>query len=476
MVEVDEIKKYLDCCYVSASKATWHIFKFDMHERFPTVERLQYHLPNMQMVLFDDDDDVQEVVTRSTISRMMLTKWFKTNQELKVARSLTFDQFPQQWVWNRKLKRWTMCKRGFAIGRMYYAHPTSGERYYLRMLLNCVKGATSYEHLRTMDGTEHDTFKNACIAMGLLANDNEWDQALEEDGVWALGRQLRDMFASMLMFCEVTNPRQLWDAHWESLSDDIEAMTPCERADLTVILSEDVLKDRASYEIDQVFMRSGHRLEDFLTLPKSNYILSVHGRNRLVEEKLAYDRHSLTVDANNAENRLNDNQRNTYKTILNDVTNKKGKLFFVYGNGGTGKTFVWTTLLSRLRRQGKIVLAVASSGIASLLLLGGRTAHSRFKISIDLHDESTCNITQQMKVTELVRKTDLIIWDEAPMMHHRTFKVVDRTLCDLMQLDDAQATDKIFGGKTVVLGGDFRQILPVVPKGGQEDIVSASLP
>jgi hypothetical protein len=55
-----------------------------------------------------------------------------------------FDQFPHQWVWNWKLKRWIMRKRGFAIGCMYYAHPTSGERYYLRMLLNCVKGATSY--------------------------------------------------------------------------------------------------------------------------------------------------------------------------------------------------------------------------------------------------------------------------------------------------------------------------------------------
>jgi hypothetical protein len=74
------------------------------------------------------------------------------------------------------------------------------------------------------------------------------------------------------------------------------------------------------------------------------------------------------------------------------------------------------------------VLAVASSGIASLLLLGGRTAHSRFKISIDLHDESICNITQQMKVAELVRKADLMIWDEAPMMHRRTFEIVDRTL------------------------------------------------
>jgi len=183
VVEVDEIKKYLDYCYVSASKATWHIFKFDIHERFPTIERLQYHLPNQQMVLFDNDDDVQEVATWSDISRTMLTEWFKTNQKSKVARSLTFDQLPQQWVWNWKLKRWTMRKRGFAIGRMYYAHPTSGERYYLQMLLNCVKIATSYEHLRRVDGREHDTFKDACIVMGLLANDNEWDQALEEASV-----------------------------------------------------------------------------------------------------------------------------------------------------------------------------------------------------------------------------------------------------------------------------------------------------
>jgi len=161
VVEADKIKKYFDCHYVYASEAVWHIFKFDMHERFPTVERLQYHLPNQQMVLFDDDDDVQEVAARLAISRMMLTEWFKTNQESKVARSLMFDQFPKQWVWNQKLKRWTMRKRGFAIGRMYYAHPTSDEHYYLQLLLNYVKGATSYEHLRTINGTKHDTKMHA---------------------------------------------------------------------------------------------------------------------------------------------------------------------------------------------------------------------------------------------------------------------------------------------------------------------------
>jgi len=90
------------------------------------------------------------------------------------------------------------------------------------------------------------------------------------------------------------------------------------------------------------------------------------------------------------------------------------------------------------------------------LFLGGKTAHSRFKIPIDLHNELICNITQQMKVVELVRKANMIIWDETSMMHRQTFEVVDRTLRDLMQLNDAQATEKIFGGKTMVLGGDFQ--------------------
>jgi hypothetical protein len=135
------------------------------------------------------------------------------------------------------------------------------------MLLNCVKCATSYEHLQIVDGTEHDTFKDACIAMDLLTYDNEWHQALEEAGLWASGRELRDMFASMLMFCEVTNPRQLWDAHWESLSDDIEAMTRRERDDPAVTLSKDALKDCALYEIDHVFIRNGHRMEDFPMFP-----------------------------------------------------------------------------------------------------------------------------------------------------------------------------------------------------------------
>jgi hypothetical protein len=109
----------------------------------------------------------------------------------------------------------------------------------------------------------------------------------------------------MLMFCEVTNPKQLWDAHWESLNDDIEATTCRERDDPAITLSKNALKDHSLYGIDQVLIHNEHHLEDFPTLPKSNYIPSIHGGNRLVQEELAYDQHSLTTDANNVEDRLN---------------------------------------------------------------------------------------------------------------------------------------------------------------------------
>ncbi|XP_031120314.1 uncharacterized protein LOC116023453 [Ipomoea triloba] len=138
-------------------------------------------------------------------------------------------------------------------------------------------------------------------------------------------------------------------------------------------------------------------------------------------------------------------------------------------------TFVWKALSAKIRAQGDVVLNVASSGIASLLLLGGRTAHSRFAIPIAVTEDSTCNISQGSDLAQLLITTKLIIWDEAPMMHKHCFECLDRTLRDLMRVQDCNSGSKTFGGKTMVLGGDFRQILPVVPKRSRQDIVSATI-
>ncbi|CAN0837248.1 ATP-dependent DNA helicase PIF1 [Linum grandiflorum] len=132
-------------------------------------------------------------------------------------------------------------------------------------------------------------------------------------------------------------------------------------------------------------------------------------------------------------------------------------------------------VLSKVRSQRKIALVVASSGIAATLLPGGVTAHSRFKIPIEVDHSSTCMIKKGTALAQLIQETTLIVWDEAPMVHRLSFEAVDRTICDIMNQPTTGPDYKPFGGKTVLLGGDFRQTLPVVTDGGREDNINASL-
>ena len=111
-------------------------------------------------------------------------------------------------------------------------------------------------------------------------------------------------------------------------------------------------------------------------------------------------------------------------------------LFFVYGHGGTAKTHLYKTILAGVRSQGKIALAIASSGIAALLLPGGRTAHSRFHIPININDESTCEIKQQTQVVELLLKTSVILWDEALMAHRNCLEDWGRRAATADSIED----------------------------------------
>lgn len=168
-------------------------------------------------------------------------------------------------------------------------------------------------------------------------------------------------------------------------------------------------------------------------------------------------------------------QKSVYDEIMNCVMGGSSGFFFLYGYGGTGKTFLWKTLSAGIRSNGLIVLNVASSGIASLLLSGGRTAHSTFAIPLIINDKSTCNINQGSARAKLLLHAKLIIWDEAPMMNRFCFEAFDRTLRDIMASQNKDNLEKPFGGKVVVLGGDFRQILPVIRKGTRQDILGAAV-
>ncbi|XP_037457313.1 uncharacterized protein LOC119328431 isoform X1 [Triticum dicoccoides] len=150
-------------------------------------------------------------------------------------------------------------------------------------------------------------------------------------------------------------------------------------------------------------------------------------------------------------------------------------LFFVSGYGGTGKTYLWSAICAFLRGERKIVLTVALSTIASLLLPGGRTAHSRFKIPILLEDNTQCDSKRGSKLCKLMMVASLVIWDEALMTHRKCFEAVDRTLRDVLSVGNPDLADVPFGGIVMVLGGDLRQILLVVEGGTRPQIVDAAI-
>jgi len=222
-------------------------------------------------------------------------------------------------------------------------------------------------------------------------------------------------------------------------------------------------------------MANGRALKDYKSMPHVEHEDLLTFENQLIADELNYNRVELTLLHEKLIGMLTAEQFNVYQQIMQSVLSGDGRFYFVYGYGGTGKTFLWKTLSAALRSQGKIVLNVASSGIASLLLPNGKTAHSTFSIPLDINEKSTCNITQQCPRAKLLRAASLIIWDEAPMMHRYCFQAFDRTMRDVMRVQNESNLKKPFGGKVVVLGGDFRQILPVVRRGPRGDVIKATV-
>lgn len=177
---VDEVKLYYDCRYLSPCEAAWRIFSFDIHYREPSVERLSFHLPNEQFVVYDAMNDLENIVVRNNSKKTKFLAWMDANAIYEEAKNLTYCQYPQKFVWNDIDHEWYPRKRGFKIGRMHFVPPGSDERYYLRMLLGYVRGPTSYEDIRNVNDIVYPTFKDACYAMNLLDDDGEYIDAIKE--------------------------------------------------------------------------------------------------------------------------------------------------------------------------------------------------------------------------------------------------------------------------------------------------------
>ena len=148
------------------------MFEFNTYQELPSVTTLAVYLPGQQAVYFSEREATNELRQRLDMSTTSTLAFFKYNAENEDRRQYLYQEFPEHYVYERN-KGWKPRQQGFSIGDMWSTSPFNGERYYLRLLLTVVRGARSFEDLRTVDGVKCPTFKAACIALRLLEDNGE---------------------------------------------------------------------------------------------------------------------------------------------------------------------------------------------------------------------------------------------------------------------------------------------------------------
>ncbi|XP_014784030.1 uncharacterized protein LOC106879105 [Octopus bimaculoides] len=461
----DEVAQYQVGRYITSNEAFWRIFGFPLQQRHPPIQQLAIHLENSQLIYFTPSTAATVVEYPKDTT---LTAFSKLCNVDTFVETLLYYQVPSYYSWSNNTwqrRRIDSQVDGFptvnfdtCLGRIYTVHPSQQECFYLRLLLHDVRGPKSFQHLKTVNGEICSTFREACLRYGLLENDSKWDATLAEAANSRSAKSLRALFAILLHICEVSDPVSMWLRYRNELAEDYYQLE--KRRVPEINSANDQIYNCALIDIENKIVLYG--------LPATLRDESNFMSTKLIRE-MSYNADTLAQFIDENEPKLLPKQQQIINTVLGNVQNQKGGIFFLDAPGGTGKTFLIKLLLSKVRLNKVIALAVASSGIAATLLAGGRTAHSAFKLPLDLakSESPSCNITRTSEKGMLLQKCQFIVWDECTMAHRRALEALNTTLQDIRDCPTPM------GGITLLLFGDFRQTLPVIPKGTRADEVSA---
>ncbi|XP_073120706.1 uncharacterized protein [Henckelia pumila] len=357
---LDEIQQYVDGRWISAPEALWRIFSFDFSRMYPAVIRLQLHLPNQHYIQFHSNQNISDVLANDGNTKTMLTEFFQMNCVPELTGKYLYREFPQYFTWIQFRKEWVPRRsQNQVVGRIYVVSPSEGERFYLRILLNHVPGPKSFDYLMTVNGNVYTTFKEAAEIRGLLQHDDYVHHCLIEACSVKMPSSLRRLFVSILVFCQPTNVCELWDEFHTYMSEDYGR---------SISANSEFITNKLLLEIRRLLHQYKKTLDDF-DLPSINIaFLSDHPLPRIIEDELSIQ---ISDEDLRCIEHLNAQQKLTFDSIIQSIMCNQPKLFFIDGPGGTGKTFLYRTILAHLRKSGKIIIVVATSGIAATLLPGG---------------------------------------------------------------------------------------------------------
>ncbi|GBM89553.1 hypothetical protein AVEN_259331-1 [Araneus ventricosus] len=316
---IDKISEYHAGRYISSNEAAWRIFGFPIHERHSTVIYLDMHLENGQRIYFSEDNLQCRL---ANLPNTTLTGFFELCKNDNFAKTLLYCNVPKFYTWDKSKKVLNRRKQdaiveghdgirsGDALGRVYTVHSRNTDCYYLRLLLHKIKGPTSFKDLGTVNGIEYETYREACLALGLLENDNQWNEAAYSGSP----SKIRTLFALILSFCEPFSPNALWENNKECMSEDILNKLRAENRHIDLNYTDSIYNEALIKIEDKVLQMIGKSLLEVGMLSPSGQ--HAHNMNQEILGELSYYSDLLLNFVTQREPLLNTDQQAIYSEVL----------------------------------------------------------------------------------------------------------------------------------------------------------------
>ncbi|XP_048604780.1 uncharacterized protein LOC125582234 [Brassica napus] len=203
---------------------------------------------------------------------------------------------------------------------------------------SAIRGPTSYEDIRTVDGVFlYHTYEDACYALGLMDDDKEFIEAIKDASDCSSATYARKLFARMLVSKSLSQPHVVWEATWEYLTDDILYKKRRETGRPDMNLTIEQIKNIALTEIENHLLSNGRSLKKWAPHAKARKFWRDYNGNRLIDDELNYVVEDQLKENERLMAMITDEQRGVYEQILDAVLNDSGGVFFLYGYGGTEK-------------------------------------------------------------------------------------------------------------------------------------------
>ena len=237
------------------------------------------------------------------------------------------------------------------------------QKFHLRLLLLYVPGATSFTNLQTVEGELCPTFREACIRRNLLVDDNEYDQAMAEASQFQMPSQLRSMFVTICVYCEPSDPLQLWITHQDTLTEDY-----------TRTHDQDMAVNNALHDIERVLRKNGSSCAA-IGLPSPQGETTDDDTSSPNEPPPTFD--DLTEEQQ-------DLAENVLCSVSSDQEEAVPNLHYVREDLRLQQAHLIP------QASQKKVACATWTGIATTLMILGRTVHGLFKLPVPVLENSTC--------------------------------------------------------------------------------------